>query len=87
MTTVTGDDDSKNIYTVPVGQCNQYISFEGYKYEEKPKSALIVTSEYIPKKEPSNISEKKLAYTLFLVHLPYSINKEIIIYVLYHPCS
>ena len=27
----------------------------------------------------------QLAYTLFMVHLPYSINKEIISHVLYHP--
>ena len=41
MTTVTRDDDSQNIYTVPVGRCNQQTSVEESKYEEKPKSALI----------------------------------------------
>ena len=35
--------------------------------------------------EPSIISEKRqFAYTLLLVHLPYSINKAITIHVLYH---
>ena len=40
----------------------------------------------ISKKEPSKISEKiQCAYTLFLVHLPYSINKAIRIRVFYYP--
>ena len=42
MTTVTRDDDTQNIYTVPVGQCNQHTSVEESKYEEKPKSVLII---------------------------------------------
>ena len=42
VTTVTRDCDSQNIYTVPVGRCNQYTSVEESKYEEKPKSALIL---------------------------------------------
>ena len=54
MTTVTRDDVSQNIYTVPVGLCNQHTSVEEYKYEEKPKSALIVTGESISKKELCN---------------------------------
>ena len=57
MTTVTHDDESQNIYTVPVGQCNQHISFEEYTYEEKPKSVLIVPGESISKKELSKITE------------------------------
>ena len=43
VTTVTRDDDSQNIYTVPVGQCNQQKSFEDSKY----KNALIVPGESI----------------------------------------
>ena len=30
VTAVTYDDESQNIYTVPVGRCNQQISFEDY---------------------------------------------------------
>ena len=59
MTTVTRDDDSTNIYTVPVGQCNQQTSIEESKYEEKRNITLIVPGEYISKKEPIKISEKK----------------------------
>ena len=55
MTTVTRDDDSQNIYTVPVGRWNQQTSGEESKYEEKPKSALIVPGESISKKEPIKI--------------------------------
>ena len=43
VTTVTRDDDIQNIYTVPVVRCNQQTSVEESKYEEKRKSALIVT--------------------------------------------
>ena len=86
MKTVTRDDDSQNIYTVPVGRCNQQTSVEESKYEEKRKNALIVPGKYISKKDLRKIPEKKkCAYTLFLVHLPYSINKAIRIHVLYHP--
>ena len=42
VTTVTRDDDIQNIYTVPVERCIQQTSVEDSKYEEKPKSALIV---------------------------------------------
>ena len=49
---VTHDDDSKNIYTVPIGQCNQQKSVQYSKYEEKNKRALIVPGKYIPNKEP-----------------------------------
>ena len=59
MTTITIDDDSQNISTVPVGIWNQHTSVEESKYEEKPKSSLIFPSESISKKEPSKISEKK----------------------------
>ena len=59
VTMVTCDDDSLNIYTVPVGRYNQQASVKEYKYEEKNKSALIVPGKYISEKEPSNISEKK----------------------------
>ena len=59
MTTVTCDDNSQNIYTVPDGLCNQQKSVQESKYEGKPKSVLIVPGEKTPKKEPSKISEKK----------------------------
>ena len=42
MTTVTRDDDSQNIYTVPVGICNKHTSVEDSKYEKKHKNVLIV---------------------------------------------
>ena len=46
----------------------------------------MVPGEYISNKEPSKIPEKKqCAYKLFLVHLPYSINKAILIHVFYRP--
>ena len=50
MKTVTSDDDSQNIYTVPVERCNQHSSVEDSKYEYKLKSALIIPGEYISKK-------------------------------------
>ena len=56
---VTRDDDSQNIYTVPVGQFNQQTSVEDYKYEEKRENVLIVPGEYISKKEPRKISKNK----------------------------
>ena len=56
MTTVTRDDCSQNIYTVPIGRCNEQASVEEYRYEEKLKNALIGPGEYISKKEPSKIS-------------------------------
>ena len=61
-------------------------SVEESKYKEKPKSALIVPGESISKKEPSKISAKtKCAYTLFLVHVHYSIDKEITIHIFNRP--
>ena len=56
-----------------------------FKYKEKRKKALIGPGESISKKEPSKISGKKCAYTLFLVHLPYSTNEATIIHVFYRP--
>ena len=56
---VTRDDDSQNIYTVPVVLCNEHTSDDESKYEEKRKNELIDTGEYISKKELSKISEKK----------------------------
>ena len=49
-TTVTRDDDSQNIYTVPVEQWNQHTSFEDSKYEEKRKNKLMFSGESISKK-------------------------------------
>ena len=60
MTTVTRDDESQHIYTVRVGQCNQHTSVEEYEYEEKPNSVVIVPGNFIPKKEPINISENQI---------------------------
>ena len=59
MTTVTRDDDSQYIYTVPVWKCNQQTSVEESKYEEKPNSALIFPDESISRKEPIKILEDK----------------------------
>ena len=87
MTTVTRDDDSQNIYTVPVEWCNQQKSVEESNNAGKRKNVLIVPGESISKKELRKISgRKKCAYTVFLVHLPYSINKPIRMHVLYRPC-
>ena len=86
MTTVTRVDDIKIIYTVPVGLYNQKTSVEESKYEEKRKNTLIVPGESISKKELRKVSEKKkCAYTFFLVHLPYYINKAIRINIFYCP--
>ena len=59
MTMVTHDDNSQNIYSVPFEWYNEYTSVEEYKYEEKPKSSLIVPGEPISKKESGKIPEKK----------------------------
>ena len=59
MTKVTHDDDSPNIYTVPVGQYNLQTSVDESKYEEIHQNALICPGRYISKNEPSKISEKK----------------------------
>ena len=58
VTTVTRDDDSRNIYTVPVGRCNELTSFDESKYEEKRHNSLICPGESISKKELRKISEK-----------------------------
>ena len=47
---VTHDDYGQNIYTLPVGKCNQQTSVEDTKYFEKHNNALIVPCEYISKK-------------------------------------
>ena len=47
------------MYTAPVVICNENTSDDKYRDEEKRKSALIVPGEYISKKEPSKIPEKK----------------------------
>ena len=47
MTTVTSDDDSQNIYTVPVGRCNLQTSVDESKYEEIHHNELIVPGGYI----------------------------------------
>ena len=59
VTTAKRDYYSKNIYTVPVGQCNKETSVEESKYEEKLKTALIVPGEYISKNEPRKILVEK----------------------------
>ena len=55
MTTVTRDDDSPNIYTVPVGRCDIQTSVYGSKYEKIHQNELIFPCESISKKEPSKI--------------------------------
>ena len=47
VTTVTCDDDSPNIYTVPVVRCNKLTSVNESKYEEKRHNSLICTGESI----------------------------------------
>ena len=47
VTTVTRDDDSPNIYTVPVGRCDIQTSVDEYKYEEIHQNALICPGESI----------------------------------------
>ena len=66
MTTVACDDVSKNIYTVPVGRCNEQSSDDDSKYEEKLKNALIFPGESILNKEPRKISENKTMH-LYIV--------------------
>ena len=67
LTTVTRDNDSENIYTLPFGKYNQQASVEESKYEEKRNSVLIVLGGSISKKELRNISEKK---TMLLYIVP-----------------
>ena len=59
MKTVTRDDDSPNIYTVPVGKYCIQTSFDKSKYEEIHQNVLIFPGGSISKKEPSKISLKK----------------------------
>ena len=59
MTTVTREDESQNIYTVPVERCNQQTSVEESRYEEELNNSLIFPCGFISKKEPSKIPEKK----------------------------
>ena len=56
---VTRDDDSQNIYIVPIGRCNEQTSYDESKYEEKHKNTLIGPGEYISKRVLIIISEKK----------------------------
>ena len=76
VTTITCDDNSQNIYTVPVGKCNQKTSVEYSKYEEKLKNALIFPCESILKKEPSNISEKKTMRLYIVPGAPTLFNQQ-----------
>ena len=59
MTTVTRDNDKKNIYNVTVGRWNEHTPDDESKYEEKRKNELIGPGEYISNKEPRKISENK----------------------------
>ena len=83
---VTCDDDSRNIYTVPIGRCNQKTSVGESKYEEKLQNALICPSESISKKEPSKISEK-IIICLYIVPGATTLfyQQGNIIHVFYHP--
>ena len=67
MKKVKRDDDSQNIYTIPVGRCNRHTLVEESKYEQKRKNTLIVPSESISNKEPIKIVEKK---TIILYIVP-----------------
>ena len=64
--TITRDDDSPNIYNVPVGRCDLHTSVDEYKYEEIHQNELICPGEYIYIKEPIKISEKKIIH-LYIV--------------------
>ena len=59
LTTVPRDDDSTNMYTVNVGQCNIQTSVDKTEYEDIHQNALICPGESISEKEQSKISEKK----------------------------
>ena len=59
VTTVTRDYDSQNTFTITVVRLNQQTSVKESKYKKKPKSELIVPSQYISKKELRKMSEKK----------------------------
>ena len=86
MTTVTRDDDSPNIYTVTFGWFNLQTSVEESKYEDIHQNALICPGGSSQKINQVRYQKKRqFTYTMFLVHLPYSINKAIIINVFYHP--
>ena len=67
MTTVTLDDESPNIYTVPVGRYDIQKSVDESKYEEIHQNVLICPGGSISKNEPSKISEKK-KIVLYIVH-------------------
>ena len=56
MATVTHDEDSPNIYTVPARRCDIQTSVYESKYEEIHQNELICPGGYISKKEPSKIS-------------------------------
>ena len=68
--TVTCDDDSPNIYTIPVGKSDLHTSVDESKYEEIHQNSLICPGGYISKKEPSKISLKKNS----LVHCSWCTN-------------
>ena len=44
MTTVTRDDDSPDIYTVPIEGCDELTSVDESKYEEVHQNKLIMIS-------------------------------------------
>ena len=50
VTTATRDNDSPNIYTVPVGRCDLQTLVDESKYEEIHQNALIFTGDSISKK-------------------------------------
>ena len=47
VTTVTRDEDSRNIFTLPIGRCNELTSVYESKYEEKRQNSLIRPGESI----------------------------------------
>ena len=46
-TTVTGDDEIQNIFTVPVRRWNEQTSVDKSKYEEKYQNSLIFPGQSI----------------------------------------
>ena len=77
VTTVTRDYESPNIYNVLVGQCNIKTSVDESKYKGIHQNALTFPGVSLSKKRNRVRYQKKRKFTciLFLVHLPYSINK------------
>ena len=67
---VTCDETKHKTYTVPVGKCALNTSVYAPNFVYMHHNAVICLGESNKKEEPSNISDLKNAYSLFLVDLP-----------------